>query len=83
MAAWMMLRVSLWPIPIDFEWNECGVNVMVKVGEAHASVVLARGGGERRSRLAQVADVGKGVESWLPTRLTFSVSPRCKAWPND
>jgi hypothetical protein len=27
-----MLSVSLRPIPIDFEWNECGVNVMVKVG---------------------------------------------------
>ena len=32
MAAWMMLSVSLRPIPIDFEWNECGVNVMVRVG---------------------------------------------------
>ena len=27
----MMLSVSLRPIPIDFEWNECGVNVMVRV----------------------------------------------------
>jgi hypothetical protein len=26
-----MLRVSLQPIPIDFEWNECGVNVVVEV----------------------------------------------------
>ena len=32
MAAWMMSSVSLRPIPIDFEWNECGVNVMVRVG---------------------------------------------------
>ena len=31
MAAWMMLSASLRPIPIDFEWNECGVNVMVRV----------------------------------------------------
>jgi len=32
MAAWKMLSVSLRSIPIDFEWNECGVNVMVRVG---------------------------------------------------
>ena len=31
MAAWMMLSASLRPIPIDFEWNQCGVNVMVRV----------------------------------------------------
>ena len=31
MAAWMMLSASLRPIPIDFEWSECGVNVMVRV----------------------------------------------------
>jgi hypothetical protein len=26
-----MLSVSLRPIPIDFEWNECGVDIMAKV----------------------------------------------------
>ena len=28
----MTLSVSLRPIPIDLEWNERGVNVMVRVG---------------------------------------------------
>jgi hypothetical protein len=32
MAAWMMLSASLRPTLIDFEWNECGVNVMIKIG---------------------------------------------------